>query len=478
MAPPAVPIIVDLDGTLIKTDLLFESANQFIASRPLAFGKLIFWLLQGRPYLKGQLAEHFSLDPASLPYNQALLIWLREKAQLGVPIYLATASNQLLADSVAKHLGIFTGVFASTEEVNLKSERKRDLLVQQFGEQGFDYIGNESADLVVWLSAKRAHVVSTSKALIAEAASHGNLGEVFTAEKPGWVSALLKEMRIYQWVKNCLIFVPLLAAHQLTNLLGWAQALIAFLAFCFCASAVYLLNDLVDISNDRLHPRKRFRPFAAGHLSLLTGWMLWPGLLLLSFILAISFLPSAFTYVLSAYFLITLAYSFVLKRYAILDVLLLAGLYTIRILAGAVAVSVPVSFWLLTFSMFLFLSLAFVKRFSELKTAQEQGYAGKLAGRGYAPDDLEVVSMMGVAAGYLSILVLAFYIQDSYTAVLYRTPQIIWLACPLLLYWISRTWVITHRGNMTDDPIIFAIKDRTSWIVAACFALIFILASL
>ena len=304
------------------------------------------------------------------------------------------------------------------------------------------------------------------------------MGEVFTAEKPGWVSALLKEMRIYQWVKNCLIFVPLLAAHQLTNLLGWAQALIAFLAFCFCASAVYLLNDLVDISNDRLHPRKRFRPFAAGHLSLLTGWMLWPGLLLLSFILAISFLPSAFTYVLSVYFLITLAYSFVLKRYAILDVLLLAGLYTIRILAGAVAVSVPVSFWLLTFSMFLFLSLAFVKRFSELRTAQEQGYAGKLAGRGYAPDDLEVVSMMGVAAGYLSILVLAFYIQDSYTAVLYRTPQIIWLACPLLLYWISRTWVITHRGNMTDDPIIFAIKDRTSWIVAACFALIFILASL
>ena len=478
MALQAEPIIVDLDGTLIKTDLLFESANQFLASKPLAFGRLIFWLFKGRPYLKAQLAKHFSLDPALLPYNQALLTWLGERAKLGVTIYLATASNHSLADSVAKHLGIFTGVFASNEEMNLKSERKRDLLVQQFGEQGFDYIGNESADVVVWLSAKRAHVVSTSKALIAKAASHGNLGEVFAAEKPGGASALLKEMRVYQWVKNCLIFVPLLAAHQLANPLGWAQAFIAFLAFCFCASAVYLLNDLVDISNDRLHPRKRFRPFAAGHLSLLTGWVLWPILLLLAFVFAFLFLPSAFTFVLAAYFFITVAYSFALKRYAILDVLVLAGLYTIRILAGAVAVSVPVSFWLLTFSMFLFLSLAFVKRFSELKTAQEQGNGGKLAGRGYAPDDLEIVSMMGVAAGYLSILVLAFYIQDSYTAVLYRTPQIIWLACPLLLYWVSRTWVITHRGNMTDDPIIFAIKDRTSWIVAVCFALIFILASL
>lgn len=354
MASQAVPIIVDLDGSLIKTDLLFESANQFLASNLLALGKLVFWLLKGRPYLKAQLAKHFSLNTASLPYNQELLTWLRVQAQLGVPIYLATASNQVLADQVAKHFGFFTGVFASDGQVNLKSERKRDLLVQQFGEQGFDYIGNESADLVVWLSAKRAHVVSTSKALIAKAASHGNLGEVFAAEKPSWVGALLKEMRIYQWVKNCLIFVPLLAAHQLANPLGWAQAFIAFLAFCFCASAVYLLNDLVDISNDRIHPRKRFRPFAAGHLSLLTGWMLWPGLLLLSFILVISFLPSTFTSVLAAYFLITVAYSFALKRYAILDVLVLAGLYTIRILAGAVAVSVPVSFWLLTFSMFLF----------------------------------------------------------------------------------------------------------------------------
>jgi len=477
MASPVLPIVVDLDGTLIKTDLLFESANQFLASKPLAFGQLLVWLFKGRSHLKAQLAEQFFLDPAALPYNLTLLTWLRNQAELGVPIYLATASNQVLADIIAKHLGFFTGVFASDSEVNLKAERKRDLLVQQFGHQGFEYIGNEAADFVVWQAAKHAHVVTNSPALLAKVASQGNLSEVFALDQPRKVSAILKEMRIYQWVKNALIFIPLIGAHQLGDPLGWVQATIAFFAFCFCASAVYLLNDVVDIENDRKHASKRFRPFAAGHLSILVGWVLWPILLILSFILAVLFLPNAFAFVLAIYFLITVAYSFVLKRYVILDVLVLAGLYTIRILAGAVAVSVPVSFWLLTFSMFLFLSLAFVKRFSELKTVQVQGFVGKLAGRGYAADDLEVVSTMGVAAGYLSILVLAFYIQDSYTAVLYRTPQIIWLACPLLLYWVSRIWVITHRGNMTDDPIIFAIKDRTSWIIAACFILIFIFAS-
>ena len=477
MASPVLPIVVDLDGTLIKTDLLFESANQFLASKPLAFGQLLVWLFKGRSHLKAQLAEQFFLDPASLPYNLTLLTWLRNQAELGAPIYLATASNQVLADIVAKHLGFFTGVFASDSEVNLKAERKRDLLVQQFGHQGFEYIGNEAADFVVWQAAKHAHVVTNSPALLAKVASQGNLSEVFALDQPRKVSAILKEMRIYQWVKNALIFIPLIGAHQLGDPLGWVQATIAFFAFCFCASAVYLLNDVVDIENDRKHASKRFRPFAAGQLSLLVGWILWPILLILSFILAVLFLPNAFACVLAIYFLITVAYSFALKRYVILDVLVLAGLYTIRILAGAVAVSVPVSFWLLTFSMFLFLSLAFVKRFSELKTVQAQGFVGKLAGRGYAADDLEVVSTMGVAAGYLSILVLAFYIQDSYTAVLYRTPQIIWLACPLLLYWVSRIWVITHRGNMTDDPIIFAFKDRTSWIIAACFILIFIFAS-
>jgi 4-hydroxybenzoate polyprenyltransferase len=186
----------------------------------------------------------------------------------------------------------------------------------------------------------------------------------------------------------------------------------------------------------------------------------------------------AFTGVLLVYFAVTLAYSFSLKRYAVLDVLVLAGLYTIRIVAGAVATGIPLSFWLLTFSMFIFLSLAFMKRYSELKLVKNVGQEGKLPGRGYAADDLEAVSTMGIVSGYLSILVLALYIHDGYTAVLYRSPQIIWLACPLMLYWVSRTWLITHRGAMNDDPVMFAIKDRVSHIVAACFLLIFVVAAL
>lgn len=477
MASQINPIVVDLDGTLIKTDMLFESANQFITENPLRFWQPFLWLMRGRPYLKEQLAQRYQFDPATLPYNEEVLTWLRHEADKGTPIYLATASNLVIANAVASHLNLFTGVFASEGNVNLKASRKRDRLIAEFGEKQFDYVGNEGDDLVVWEKSSNAHVVSNSSALLARVDGMGNKGKVIDPKK-GSFATLLKAMRLHQWVKNLLVFVPLLGAHQISNTVALIEAIFAFIAFGLCASSVYLLNDLVDIENDRQHARKKARPFAAGKLSLLTGWLLWPTLTMSAFVLAWLTLPLAFTGVLLVYFAVTLAYSFALKRYAILDVLILAGLYTIRIVAGAVATGIPLSFWLLTFSMFIFLSLAFMKRYSELKSVKQDGQEGKLPGRGYAADDLEAVSAMGVVSGYLSILVLALYIQDSYTAVLYRTPQIIWLACPLMLYWISRTWLITHRGAMNDDPVLFAIKDRVSHLVAFCFVLIFILAAI
>lgn len=477
MASQINPIVVDLDGTLIKTDMLFESANQFITENPLRFWQPLLWLMRGRPYLKEQLAKRYHLDPATLPYNEEVLTWLRHEADKGTPIYLATASNQVIANAVASHLNLFTGVFASEGNVNLKASRKRDRLIAEFGEKQFDYVGNEGDDLVVWEKSSNAHVVSNSSALLAKVDGIGNKGKVIDPQK-GSFATLLKAMRLHQWVKNLLVFVPFLGAHQIGNTVALIEAILAFIAFGLCASSVYLLNDLVDIENDRQHARKKARPFAAGKLSLLIGWLLWPALTMSAFVLAWLMLPLAFTGVLLVYFAVTLAYSFALKRYAILDVLILAGLYTIRIVAGAVATGIPLSFWLLTFSMFIFLSLAFMKRYSELKSVKQEGQEGKLPGRGYAADDLEAVSAMGVVSGYLSILVLALYIQDSYTAVLYRTPQIIWLACPLMLYWISRTWLITHRGAMNDDPVLFAIKDRVSHLVAFCFVLIFILAAI
>jgi 4-hydroxybenzoate polyprenyltransferase len=477
MPPQINPIVVDLDGTLIKTDMLFESANQFIAENPLRFWQPFVWLMRGRPYLKEQLAQRYQFDPASLPYNEEVLAWLRSEAANGTPIYLATASNKAIADAVAEHLKLFTGVFASEGDINLKASRKCDRLIAEFGERQFDYVGNEGDDLAVWEKSKQAHVVSSSNALLAQVAVLGNQGKLF-ASQAGGLMPLLKAMRLHQWVKNLLVFLPLLGAHEVGNVPAFIQACLAFLAFGLCASSVYLLNDLVDIENDRHHARKRARPFASGQLSILTGWLLWPILTISAFILAWLTLPLAFTGVLLVYFAVTLAYSFSLKRYAVLDVLVLAGLYTIRIVAGAVATGIPLSFWLLTFSMFIFLSLAFMKRYSELKLVKNVGQEGKLPGRGYAADDLEAVSTMGIVSGYLSILVLALYIHDGYTAVLYRSPQIIWLACPLMLYWVSRTWLITHRGAMNDDPVMFAIKDRVSHIVAACFLLIFVVAAL
>lgn len=472
------PLVVDLDGTLIKTDLLYETASQYVVRKPLGLFRLFQWLLSGKSVLKRELADSAELDLTSIPYNGSLVAWLEEQKATGRKLVLATASHRKLAGTIATALGLFDEVLATDGETNLKAALKRDRLVSQFGEKGFDYIGNDHADLPVWQAADRAYVVSSSASLIAKAQELGNVEQVFDPGRSSFANNLIKAMRPHQWMKNLLVFVPLLAAQQYGNWHDILLALLAFFVFGLTASSVYLLNDLVDVADDRHHPRKKHRPFASGSLSLLHGWLAWPGFLVVAFALASFLLPLSFVAALSIYFVSTLAYSFNLKKRAMIDVLTLAGLYTLRIIAGAAAVSVPLSFWLLTFSMFIFLSLAFIKRFSELKIARDKGREGNLRGRGYAHDDLEVVSSMGTSSGYLAVLVLALYIQDSHTATLYRTPQFIWLACPLLLYWISRAWLIAHRGQMHDDPIVFALKDAKSWVVAICFVFVFGLARL
>lgn len=472
----SIPLVVDLDGTLIKTDLLLESASNNLIANPLNVFRLICLLNRSIVVLKTYLAKFYLIDPVSLPYNSFFVDWLKKQKDLGRKIILATASHRIFADKIADHLGFFDEVLATEGYLNLKAENKRVCLVQRFGVGGFDYVGNHEQDFVVWRSARKAYVVSSSPVFINRVKALGNLDEVFSTERLSFASSFLRAMRLHQWIKNCLIFVPLLAAHRFSDSVSLTNMFFAFLLFGLVASSVYILNDLVDVTDDRYHHRKRFRPFASGDLSLLMGWLAWPALLLSAFALSGLFLPVSFTAVLSAYFALTLAYSLRLKQIAILDVLTLAGLYTLRIIAGAVAISVPLSFWLLTFSMFIFLSLAFIKRFSELQSARNSGHEGTIRGRGYFHQDLELVSSMGSGAGYLSVLVLALYIQDAHTSVLYSTPQIIWLACPILLYWISRVWLIAHRGHIHDDPIIFAIRDRASWLVLAFFLGVFALA--
>ena len=479
LIPPQVadlPVVVDLDGTLIRSDLLIETASRFVTARPLQAPRLLGWLAQGRAPLKAALADAAGIDAAGLPYNEALIDWLRAQKAAGRRLVLATASHQALAEQVAAHLGLFDEVLGSDGSVNLKARHKRERLVQRFGERGFDYVGNDWADIPVWQAAAQAHLVGGPGRLLQAVQALGNLGQRFDDGRPSTVAAVAKAMRPHQWMKNLLILVPLFAAHRYGDLASVLAALLAFVVFSLTASSVYLLNDIVDVGDDRHHHRKRKRPFAAGHLSLLHGWLIWPGLLVIAFGLSALTLPWAFTAVLAGYLVLTVAYSLRLKQSALVDVMLLAVLYTVRIVAGAAAIGVPLSFWLLTFSMFLFLSLAFIKRFSELKGAHSAGQQGAIRGRGYYPEDFTMVAALGAAAGQIAVLVLALYIQDSHTAELYRQPKLIWLACPLLLYWISRAWLIAHRGWMHDDPIVFALKDRTSWFVVAGFVAVFALA--
>ncbi len=469
------PLVVDLDGTLIRSDVLIESGFAFLKSAPQRFYEPLLWLLRGgKPALKSRLAETTNLDVAVLPYDPVVLNWLAEEREAGRSLVLATASHERYAQAIASHLDIFDKTFATNAQINLSSANKRDRLVAEFGEKGFDYAGNSHDDIAVWRSAHRAYVVNPHNGVERAVQKIGNVERVIES-RPARVKVWSKSLRLHQWLKNLLIFVPLLAGHMQGSPEQVVAALLAFLAFGCCASSVYLLNDLLDLEDDRHHPVKRKRPLASGALPLGWGLALFPVLLLVSFSIAGALLPLRFTAVLGGYYVLTLAYSAYFKRRVMVDVVVLASLYTTRIIAGSAAIGVQLSFWLLAFSMFIFLSLALVKRYAELHLMKERGLV-KSRGRGYISSDLPLISSLGAASGYLAVLVLALYIQDPKTAMLYRDPQVIWLACPLLLYWVSRTWIITHRGLMHDDPIVFAARDKTSLAVAALCGLVFWLA--
>lgn len=473
-ATAGVPLVIDLDGTLLRSDLLVESALAFVRAQPLRALAPLAWLGGGKVMLKQRLAEEVELDVATLPYDTRVLELIGRERALGRRIVLATASHRLHAERVAAHLGLFDEVLASGDGVNLSAERKRDSLLQRYGHQGYDYAGNSSDDLAVWACARHAYVVSAGALLARRAQAHGNVAQVLPRATAGaLLRAVFKALRAHQWAKNLLLFLPLLAAHVLDQPARLAAGALAFVCFSLCASSVYLLNDLLDIGDDRHHRSKRHRPFAAGTLPALAGVALAPLLLAAAFGLALWLLPWKFSVVLLSYYALTLAYSLALKRVMALDAITLAALYTLRLIAGAAAFSVPLTFWMLAFSMFMFLSLALVKRYAELREARHRGDQGQARGRGYYPGDLEMISALGAAAGYLSVLVLALYTQDKATVALYRQPQLIWLACPLLLFWTTRTWMLTHRGEMHDDPVVFALKDRTSLVVGLLFAVIF-----
>ncbi len=470
----AVPLVVDLDGSLIRSDILHESCVQLFALQPLRIFQLPGWLARGKAALKTALADAVDLDVSQLPINEMVLDFLRAEKAGGRRIILASASHRRHVQAFAEHLGLFDGILATEGEINLAGACKARKLVEQFGTGGFDYIGDSDADLEVWRHARHAYAVNPSAQLERKLRAIHPDAMLIRGEAPQ-ARDYLRALRPHQWAKNTLLFLPMLAAHAITaeNLL---RLLPAFIGFCLVASAVYLLNDLIDLPNDRDHHSKRLRPLASGAVPILHAALLCPALLAAGLASAV-FVSASCLALISAYFLLTTAYSLYLKRLAIIDAMTLAGLYTLRVFTGAIVLDLPISPWMLAFCLFLFLSLALVKRYTELD-ARARRRKTTIAGRGYLVEDMPLIEVLAGASGYAAVVVLALYVNAPVVSALYLHPEGLWLICLLLLYWISRILLLAHRGQMHDDPVVFALKDWGSLITALLCAVIVAASSL
>lgn len=471
--PPADIVCVDLDGTLIRSDTLWESLLLLTRSRPWQLFAALVWLVRGKAYFKQQLAARIMPDAALLPYRAELVESLRELKASGATLCLATAADRRVAAAVVKHLCLFDAVVASDGSTNCSGSNKLAAIRDVLGDAGFTYWGDSLADLPLWKAADEAGVAAPKPSLWRAARGVSAHARIIAPRKRP-MKPLAAALRPHQWAKNVLLLLPLFLAHQWTDLGKLGLALLGMAIFCAAASAIYVVNDLLDIESDRAHPTKRRRPFAAGDLSVPAGLVLAgcsaavAGALSLG-ALWIGALPTAFTAWLALYLATTTAYSLWLKKHIVIDVIVLAGLYTLRIAAGAAAVNVPVSPWLLAFAMFFFLSLALGKRYIELRRACEPS-GSVLPGRGYCGDDAQLLEQIGPTSGYLAILVFCLYIDSSAVDRLYRHRELLWLACPLLLYWITRFWLLARRRQVHYDPVTFALKDRASLAVIAATA--------
>ncbi len=467
-----LPLCVDLDGTLVKVDTLQESALAVLLSHWSLLLRLPILLLRGKAALKQELAASWKLNPANIPYNEELLSYIRDTRKNGRKIVLATAADRRIANVIAEHTGIFDEVIASDGVNNLRGTAKAEALCKRYGSGGFIYAGNGSEDHEVWKHARTAVIVNASAAC--RKIAQTSYADIFViGRRPNQFRAALKAMRPYQWVKNLLVFVPMITSHATGDLSAWLSAATIFLAFCATSSGIYLLNDLFDLAVDRSHPRKRQRPLASGALPLLAGVLLTPILLMVGFALGMA---NGFALVILAYIAMTLSYSVKLKEMPLIDIFMLAALYTIRLFGGGVATGHQVSLWLLAFSSFLFLSLALVKRVEELmEIGQKQGRT--TLRRGYYSADAEILRMLGCCSSFASCVVLTLFVQSETVAEHYALPALLWGIVPLMLFWQCRIWLSTARGYMHDDPIVYAARDWVSWIVVILLVAILALAS-
>jgi 4-hydroxybenzoate polyprenyltransferase/phosphoserine phosphatase len=455
-------LCVDLDGTVLKTDLVWECIISLIKLQPSALLLLPFWLIRGRGELKRQLAERARLDMSTMPYRTDVLAFLAMQRRQGRHIALVTASDSSLAERVASHLGLFDEVHGTRQGRNLKGREKAALLLAKFSSRGFDYIGDSYADLPVWKAARAGYVVG-NKDLARKVASIARVEGVFEC-KSASVLSWFRALRGHHWAKNMLLFLPLLLSHKLDNRAFVATG-IGFFLFSLCASSIYILNDLLDLHSDRAHPWKAKRPFASGEASVPAGLMI--STLLVAASIAIGFwLNTAFSCVLAAYVITTMWYTVQLKRVPLVDVFVLSGFYSIRIWAGSVITSVPLSDWFLAFSFFFFFSLATAKRYSELLHAGELVQTGN-SGRAYTQGDRDLFVHLGIGSSFSAVLILALYVHSNEVLSLYRKPGLLLLICPVILYWLSRLWFRANRGELDEDPVVLSIRDPVSYAIAA-----------
>lgn len=471
-----IALFVDLDGTLVATDTLLESIVLLLKLYPLKIFSLIIWLFRGKAFFKDMVSIYKIPQADILPYREKVLDFIKEEKEKGRKVYLLTAANQRIADEVASHLGCFAGAFGSNDKINLSGEQKLKRVYQIVGHAKFDYIGNSKADTPIWEKSNKIIVVNPTTSIKNKLKKFNNIQAINTNQNIKKIKTLIKGLRVHQWTKNLLLFLPIIMAHQFTdvNLLG--SVLWAFISFSFCASAVYILNDLLDIETDRKHPSKKTRPLASGMMSVQTSVLLIFLFLLTSVFISIKVLSTAFLLILIIYMILTTAYSIILKQIMLIDVMVLGGLYTLRITAGSIASRVDVSSWLLVFSMFFFLSLAFMKRYADLILMKQNNY-DEIAGRGYHIDDLDIVQKSGITSGFVAMLVLALYINSEHVIELYKSPILIWFMIPVLFYWLMRMWMVANRGKMTDDPIIYAMRDKTTYVAMIIIVIIMLLAA-
>lgn len=466
------PLVVDLDGTLTPTDTLVEAVIKLIKQSPINLLHIFFWLFRGRSGFKEAVAARTSLAAEHLPYRESLVAYLREERAQGRKLILATASHRSIADSVAAHLGLFDAVIATDAHRNLKGRAKLQAIQEKLGDNEFAYAGDSGADVPIWKAAKGAVLVGVSRGIAESLRRQVPIEREFPRENIA-LRTWLEALRVHQWLKNLLLFVPLLTAFSFMQLDPLFVMILAFISFSLAASATYLVNDLWDLENDRAHPRKRLRPFASARIPILKGLAVAVGALGLAVALG-SMVSQGFLLLLLLYLVLTSAYSWVLKEYVLIDVIMLSLLYTLRIIAGSVAIGIEASSWLLAFSGFMFLSLALVKRCSELVSLDQIG-KDATQGRDYRVADLVVLWPLGVGAALSAVVVFGLFISAPETQVRYGTPQILWLVSIGLVYWLARLWVKTSRGEMHDDPVIYALRDHGSRItVMAMVALMLV----